>query len=167
MYPIRCINGMLDFIYRWFDELSATGNKQKIQNENICPNQESNRRPLAFQRGASKHSATLTINDKLKLLHYFGISINTCNNWCIDFGVIYIGTDCKNLYFFYHCTCRCYLLVSHLTERCINKPNLYQFHTCVDIQALNSSIVMRAKRQIEYQKYGRGIYDDMSAWEHM
>ena len=37
------------------------------------------------QRGASNHSATLTVNDLLfNLLHYFDMPINTCGNACLE-----------------------------------------------------------------------------------
>ena len=39
--------------------------EQKFLNENICPHQEWNHRPLAFQRGASEYLATLIVNDML------------------------------------------------------------------------------------------------------
>ena len=41
----------------------GNGKQAKVQNENICLQRESNQRPLAFQRGASNHSAMMTVND--------------------------------------------------------------------------------------------------------
>ena len=75
---------MLDFICMGFAELWTTESKLKIQNENIGLHRQLNQRPIAPQRGASNHSATLTVTDMLlKLLHYFGISPSTCGNACM------------------------------------------------------------------------------------
>ena len=46
VHPLLWMNVMLDFICIGFTKLSATGSKQKIQNENICLRVESNLRPL-------------------------------------------------------------------------------------------------------------------------
>ena len=43
---------MCDFICMGSAELWETGNKWKIQNENICLRRESNQWPLAFQMDA-------------------------------------------------------------------------------------------------------------------
>ena len=48
--PLLWIYVMLDFICMVFAELSSTGYKRKIQNNNVCLRRESNQRPLAFQR---------------------------------------------------------------------------------------------------------------------
>ena len=112
LHPLLWMNVVLDFICMGFVELRATGNKQKIKNGNICIHRESNWRPLAFQRG-SNHSATLTINDMLlKLLHYFGISANSCSNSCMKWILVSCVLELtvrQNLHFFYQC--RCYLLL--------------------------------------------------------
>ena len=44
-------------MYMGSAELWGMGNKQKIQNENICLRQESLQRPLAFQPDAFDHLA--------------------------------------------------------------------------------------------------------------
>ena len=64
-----------------FGELRAMESRRKILNENIYLHGESDKRPLAFQWGASKIMATPTVNALLlKLLQYFGILINMCDN---------------------------------------------------------------------------------------
>ena len=49
---------MLDFICMGSAELWGTGNKRKIQNENILLRQESSKRPIAFQPDALDSLAT-------------------------------------------------------------------------------------------------------------
>ena len=54
---------ILDLSYMDSIELCETGSKQKIQNENICLQRESNQIPLVFQAGALDHWAMLTVNE--------------------------------------------------------------------------------------------------------
>ena len=80
---------MLDYIWIGFAELWATESKRKIQNENICLHRESNQRPIAFQRGASPHSAALTVNYMLLKLLYTTIEYQSTRVAMIyqsDFG---------------------------------------------------------------------------------
>ena len=51
---------MLYFICKGSTELYGTGNKRKIQNENICLRRESNKRPLPFQPDTLDSFATGT-----------------------------------------------------------------------------------------------------------
>ena len=63
--------------------------KQKIKNESICLHRESNKRPLAFQSGASDHSATLTVGRLcFKLLRNLNIlAVNKTNTHGLQYMI--------------------------------------------------------------------------------
>ena len=86
LHSLLWVNGMLNFICMSFAELLAMRSKRKFKMKIYASTGNPTSVPSLFQRGATNHSATPTVHDMLlKLLHYFGISINRFAN-----AVIYI-----------------------------------------------------------------------------
>ena len=75
-------------------------------------------RDLSFLPGSSNHSSTLTINElMLKLLHFFGISINTCWLWFGLFIHSSFNSNRKHLHLYKKCRfCQTVSFNTHLTK---------------------------------------------------